>query len=77
MSIVSTARGADSPHPTSTPPRLDRSFGPGGRIITRFGSLAVNESSLLLDPHGRAIVVGTYGRGRAHGLVLARYLVGG
>jgi hypothetical protein len=55
--------------------RVDRGFGPHGRIATRFGSLAVTGPSLLLDPEGRAIMVGTYGgRKGTEGLAVARYV---
>lgn len=54
--------------------RLDRAFGPRGRIATRFGDLAVWESSLLLDSKGRAVMVGTY-KGPGQGLVVARYMI--
>jgi uncharacterized delta-60 repeat protein len=56
--------------------RLDRTFGPRGRLAVSFGSLGVAESSLLLDSQGRAVLVGTYGRpDKARGIVLARYVV--
>lgn len=52
--------------------RLDRTFGPRGRIATRFGALAVWESNLLLDSKGRAVMVGTY---KGQGFVVARYVI--
>lgn len=55
--------------------RLDRAFGPHSRIATRFGSLGVAESSLLLDSQGRAVMVGTYGDYQNRGLVAARYVI--
>lgn len=57
--------------------RLDRRFGPHGRIATRFGSLRIRQSSLLLDSRGRAIAVGSYrGDGETRGLAVARYAIG-
>jgi uncharacterized delta-60 repeat protein len=55
--------------------RLDRAFGPWGRLAVRFGPLAVSESSLLLDSEGRAVMVGTYGRWNHPGLAVARYVI--
>jgi len=55
--------------------RLDRAFGPRGRVATRFGPLGVTESSLLLDSQGRAVMVGTYGPWNNRGLAVARYVV--
>jgi uncharacterized delta-60 repeat protein len=55
--------------------RLDRSFGPHGRIATRFRRQGVNESGLLLDTQGRAIMVGTYGPWNNRGLAVARYVI--
>jgi len=54
---------------------LDQSFGPRGRIATRFGPLGVNASSLLLDSQGRAVMVGTYGPWNNRGLAVARYVI--
>jgi uncharacterized delta-60 repeat protein len=55
--------------------RLDRSFGPRGRIATRFGALGVTASRLLLDSQGRAVMVGTYGPWNNRGLAVARYVI--
>jgi uncharacterized delta-60 repeat protein len=54
--------------------RLDRRFGPRGKLAVGFGSAAVSISNLLLDPQGRALLVGAYRYpNRAHGLVVARF----
>ncbi|HEX6780990.1 MAG TPA: hypothetical protein VF125_03060 [Solirubrobacterales bacterium] len=53
--------------------RLDRAFGPGGRVAARFGSRNVTESEVLLDSQGRGVVVGTYGRYGHQGVAAARY----
>lgn len=56
--------------------RLDRTFGPRGRIVTGFGALAVHELALLLDSQGRPVMVGAYtGMDRTHGLAVARYVI--
>jgi uncharacterized delta-60 repeat protein len=55
--------------------RLDRAFGPRGRITTGFGSLGVAGLRLLLDSQGRAMMVGVYGS-KDRGLALARYVIG-
>jgi uncharacterized delta-60 repeat protein len=56
--------------------KQDRTFGPQGRIVTRFGTLLVSQSRLLLDSRGRAVMVGSYpGEDDTRGLAVARYLV--
>jgi len=57
--------------------RIDRAFGPYGRIATRFGSLGVTGLHLLVDSRERAIMVGVYGSSKDRGLALARYVLGG
>lgn len=67
-SLVLVRLGADG--------QLDRDFGRHGRLAVAFGSLAVTETSLLLDSQGRAVNVGTYGRSdKAQGIVLTRYVL--
>jgi uncharacterized delta-60 repeat protein len=55
--------------------RLDRAFAPRGRVVTRFGWLEVRQSNLLLDSHGRAVMVGAYGPWKNQGLAVARYVI--
>jgi uncharacterized delta-60 repeat protein len=54
--------------------RLDRAFGPRGRIATGFGSLAVQASTLVLDSEGRALLIGTY-KEPLEGVAVARYVI--
>jgi len=55
--------------------RLDRAFGPGGRVAARFGSRNASGSQVLLDSQGRAVVIGTYGRYGHEGVAVARYAI--
>lgn len=55
--------------------RLDRAFGPGGRVAARFGSRNASGSQVLLDSQGRAVLVGTYGRYGHEGVAVARYTI--
>ncbi|HWA55596.1 MAG TPA: hypothetical protein VG816_15610 [Solirubrobacterales bacterium] len=55
--------------------RIDRAFGPHGRIATGFGALGVAGLHLMLDSQGRAVMVGVYGS-KDRGLALARYVIG-
>jgi uncharacterized delta-60 repeat protein len=55
--------------------RLDRAFGPGGRVAARFGIRNATASQILLDSRGRAVLIGTYGPYDHPGVAVARYAI--
>ncbi len=56
---------------------LDRSFGTGGRVSTKFGSLRVRAYALAIRPNGKIVAAGASWGDTEAGFALARYRADG